>query len=188
MDNGFKSYLITDPSFYSSLEEFENYLTNIYKNHSVDFSCYRDKSSFSKEYAKLFLTISKKFDIEYVLLNSYLDVAVSLGFDGVHLTSSQFDLIKKAKKRDLFTIVSTHDDKQITKAKTLGADAVTFSPVFSTPNKGSPKGLEALKKAVCLSYPLKCFALGGIVTDKEVKECKKAGSYGFASIRYFTVK
>jgi len=183
-----KSYLITDPSFYNSLKEFKKYLTSIYTNHKVDFSCYRDKVSFSKEFAKIFLDISKSFGIKNILLNSYIDTAKELGFDGVHLTSTQYHDIEYAKKLQLFTIVSSHDFKDIENIKKLGADAVTFSPIFYTPHKGVPKGVGMLKQAVLLAKPMKCFALGGIVSQKEITECEKAGAYGFASIRYFTVK
>jgi thiamine-phosphate pyrophosphorylase len=180
-----KSYLITDPSFYDSLSSFKNYLENIYQNFHINFACYRDKKSFSLEYAKEFLLISKKYRIENILINSHIEVAKELRFNGVHLTSNQFDRIEEAKKAGLFIMISTHDKKEIEKAKLLKADAITFSPIFSTPNKGKPKGVEELKKAVELSSPLKCFALGGIVSDEQKEMCKIAGAYGFASIRYF---
>jgi thiamine-phosphate pyrophosphorylase len=137
------------------------------------------------EYAKEFLLISKKYRIENILINSHIEVAKELGFDGVHLTSNQFDRIEEAKKAGLFVIISTHDKKEIEKAKLLKAAAITFSPILSTPNKGKPKGVKELKKAVELSSPLKCFALGGIVSDEQKQMCKSAGAYGFASIRYF---
>jgi len=183
-----KSYFITDPSFYNSQTTFKKYLTDIYKNFKIDFACYRDKENFSKEYAKEFLKLSKDFGVKKVLLNSFLEESKELGFDGVHLTSSQFELIPFAKKSDLFTVVSTHNFKEIETAKRYSADAVTFSPVFYSPGKAAPKGVQILKEAVKLSSPMKCFALGGIVTQNEINECEKAGAYGFASIRYFTVK
>jgi len=183
-----KSYLITDPSFYNSLTTFKNYLLDIYQNFKIDYACYRDKGNFSNEYAKEFLKLSKSFKVDKVLLNTYMDEAKKFGFDGVHLTSKQFDMIEYAKDLSLFTVVSTHKIGEIDEVKQKGADAITFSPVFSSPNKGTPKGIEELKKAVESAYPMKCFALGGIVTQKEINECEKAGAYGFASIRYFTVK
>ncbi len=65
-----------------------------------------------------------------------------------------------------------------------GVDAVTFSPIFQTPNKGEPKGVEVLKELV-QAKKAKIFALGGIITKKQIQECQDAGVYGFASIRYF---
>ncbi len=41
------------------------------------------------------------------------------------------------------------------------ADFITFSPVFHTPSKGKPQGIEKLKE-VKESVKCKVFALGGI--------------------------
>ena len=83
-----------------------------------------------------------------------------------------------------FTIISCHSEKEILEAQKRGADAVTYSPIFSTPDKGEPKGLEDLNERVAkISLPI--IALGGITTDEQVKAVEKSGCYGFASIRYF---
>ena len=97
-------------------------------------------------------------------------------------------MIKEAKNQNLFTIISTHTFKEIEKAQKFGADAVTFSPIFYTPNKGKPKGVKELKKAITTFPDIKIIALGGIVSDKEVLQIQRTGAYGFASIRYFSVK
>ena len=175
-------YFITDPSYYSSLNDFKEYLTFVYQNNQITFSCFRDKRDINKEpYIDLFIKISQRFGIKKTLLNSSIDER----FFGVHLTSTQFELIPKAKEKNLYIIVSTHSLDEIKEVKKLGADAVTYSPIFSTPNKGRPKGVEELKKAVYISSPMKCFALGGIVSDKHIKMIEKSNCYGFASIRYF---
>lgn len=109
-------------------------------------------------------------------------------FYGVHLNSAQFDKIKEARKKNLFTIISAHTFEEIKKAQNFGADAVTFSPVFFSPNKGNPLGVEKLKEAINIFPHIKIFALGGIVSDKEVFQIKESRAYGFASIRYFSVK
>jgi len=64
-------------------------------------------------------------------------------------------------------------------------DFITYSPIYETPDKGAPKGIEELKKMV-LRYNVKIIALGGIITPEQVKEVEDAGAFGFASIRYFT--
>ena len=183
-----KNYLITDPSYYDTKEQFRRYLSTIYKNKKVDYACFRDKENQNFiEYAEDFLKISKQFGVEKTLLNTHLKLAKRLGFFGVHLTSTQFNKLSIAKEKNLFTVVSTHSLADIKEVKKL-ADAITFSPIFKTPNKGRVKGVDELKKAVDLAYPTKCFALGGIVTKKHIKECENMGAYGFASIRYFSVK
>jgi len=84
----------------------------------------------------------------------------------------------------LYVIISTHTHEEALKAQTLGADAITYSPIFPSPNKGEPKGLEDLKEIVDkIEIPI--FALGGITTEEQVNTVLATGAYGFASIRYF---
>jgi thiamine-phosphate pyrophosphorylase len=61
---------------------------------------------------------------------------------------------------------------------------VTYSPIFTTPNKGEPKGIEDLKDVLEITE-IKIFALGGIVEDEQIKSISQTDSFGFASIRYF---
>ncbi|MDQ7067917.1 MAG: thiamine phosphate synthase [Sulfurimonas sp.] len=102
----------------------------------------------------------------------------------MHLTSLQFDDITTAKELGLEVIISCHTKEEVLNAEELGADYVTYSPIFSTPNKGEPKGVHDLQNIVNATS-LKVFALGGIITEEQVKEVEKSGAYGFASIRYF---
>lgn len=90
-----KSYLITDPNYFSDNKEiFKEKLIAVLKNHKIDFACFRDKSSKNiEELAKIFLQICKEFKIENILINSNISLAIKLGFDGVHLNSQQFDKI-----------------------------------------------------------------------------------------------
>lgn len=119
-----------------------------------------------------------------VLLHADYRLAHALGADGVHLTSMQFDEIADAKKLGLYVIISTHTHDEALLAESLGADAITYSPVFASPNKGKPKGLEDLKEIVDkIRIPI--FALGGILTEGQISAVEKCGAYGFASIRYF---
>ena len=110
--------------------------------------------------------------------------ANTLKADGVHLTSTQFDVIPDAKALGLYVIISTHTHDEALKAQELGADAITYSPIFASPNKGEPKGLEDLKEIVAkIRVPI--FALGGITTQEHINAVSTTGAYGFASIRYF---
>jgi thiamine-phosphate pyrophosphorylase len=180
------SYLITDPKFYSiESAAFSNNLENILSKHQPDFALYRDKEN--SQYVKsaaLFLQICSQFKNTKALLHRDVKLASELGAYGVHLTSLQFDEIEKAKELGLYTVISCHSEKEMLEAEKRGADAVTYSPIFSTPGKGEPKGLEDLNERVAkISLPI--IALGGITTDEQVKAVEKSGCYGFASIRYF---
>ena len=181
-----KTYLITDPKFYSSdPSEFSVNLQSALTKHEPDFALYRDKNNPKyTDMAEQFLEVCSQFDNTKALLHGDVELAAGLNAYGVHLTSQQFDEIEKAKSLGLFTIISCHSEKEILEAQKRGADAVTYSPIFSTPDKGEPKGLEDLNERVAkISFPI--IALGGITTLEQVKAVEKSGCYGFASIRYF---
>lgn len=187
MDDDFISYLITDPKYYTNNPElFRKNLQIALSKNSVEMACFRDKESKNfEELAKIFLEVCKKNDIEKTLINSNYELASKLGAYGVHLNSNQFDKIKEAKNLDLYTIISCHNYKDLDSALKLHVNAVTYSPIFATPNKGEPKGISNLKECVKLYEDIDIIALGGIVTQEQIKEIKKSGARGFASIRYF---
>lgn len=182
-----KQYLITDPKYYSDNEElFRKNLKKVLEKKQVDIACFRDKETNNfEQLASIFIEICKEYEIKTILLNSDYELAKKLGASGVHLTSNQFDKIKEAKKLDLYTVISCHDFAELEKAQESYVNAVTYSPIFSTPNKGEPKGINSLKQALNLYEDLDIIALGGIRTQEEVEKISKTSAYGFASIRYF---
>ena len=181
-----KSYLITDPAFYGNTPDtLKSSLTTVFSKHIPDFAVFRDKQTHSyDELAQTFIGECRTYCITKVLLHGDYRRASSLKADGVHLTSTQCDAILEAKALGLYVIISTHTPLEALKAQELGADAITYSPIFTSPNKGEPKGLEDLKEIVAkIRVPI--FALGGIVTQEHIKAVSTTGAYGFASIRYF---
>lgn len=167
-------YLITEPN-----HQYESF-------QGADFVCFRDKET--KEFeakAKKFIEQAQKEGIENIFLSEHYLIAKKLGATGVHLTSRQYIFVPEAKRRGLKVIISCHTKAEIEEAIRKKVDFITYSPIFETPNKGKPKGIEDLKKMV-LRYNVKIIALGGIITPKQVKEVEETGAYGFASIRYFT--
>ena len=104
---------------------------------------------------------------------------------GVHLTSKQFNDIQKAKDLDLYTIISCHNFTDIENAQKKHINAVTYSPIFTSPNKGEPKGIAELRELVRAYEDLDIIALGGITSKKNIELISKTKAYGFASIRYF---
>lgn len=174
-------YAISDPKFYSNLDYAFN---NFTKLNEANMLLFRDKSSnnydkIAQEFIKF-----KSHNIKFLLQND-IDLACRLGFDGVHFSSNFIHLLKDTPS-NLIKIASTHNIKEIELANQYGADFITFSPIFATPNKGEPKGLEALKEAVKMSKA-KVIALGGIVSKEHIDKVMSFGAVGFASIRYFAV-
>ena len=181
-----KHYLITDPSFYTSTPaEVVQRLLHVKANYQPDYICLRDK--ITSDYASLAKAVVKanlQDEKTKLYLHTDFNLAYELGCDGVHLPSNALHVIEKAKGLGLEVIVSTHRLEEVEEAQKRGADAITFSPVFATPNKGKPLGLEKLKE-INDRIHIKCFALGGIINEEHVNACADVGVYGFASIRFF---
>ncbi|WP_428739327.1 thiamine phosphate synthase [Sulfurimonas sp.] len=170
-----KSYLIT-----ASVDKLAQQL----QKHRVDFVLYRDKQTpHYKQEAQKFVEVCQKFPVVKPFIHQDVAFARELG-TGVHLTSKQFDQIQKAKEFGVEVIISTHTHAEVLEAQNLEADYVTYSPIYPSPNKGEPKGIEDLKNLI-EKVNIKVFALGGIVTQEQIKEVDDAKAYGFASIRYF---
>ncbi|MEA3455259.1 MAG: thiamine phosphate synthase [Campylobacterota bacterium] len=176
------SYAITDPSTLY-FERLDDDLKRI--SQKAEMIVYRDKENDMYEaFAEQFIGQAKNCSFEKILLHGSVDLASKLGADGVHLASTQFDEIAKAKQNDLLVVISCHTVDEAKKAEALGADMITYSPIFMTPNKGRPLGLGALKEIQgIISLPI--IALGGILTQEQIDACCEAGASGFASIRFF---
>jgi thiamine-phosphate pyrophosphorylase len=92
--------------------------------------------------------------------------------------------LEEAKDAGLFTVASAHSIDEARSLERRGVDVVTLSPIFPSPGKGTPLGLNYLRKAMReLKVPI--IALGGIVTPEHLEDVWQIGAYGFASIRYF---
>ncbi len=179
-------YLITSREFYTDTPAiFRNILHEQLQEHTPSFALYRDKSN--PDYAiqaAHFVEVCSQFESVKSFIHRDADLAKKLNAVGVHLTSTQFDKIEYSKSLGLEVVVSTHTKDEVLNAQEKGADYVTYSPIFTSPNKGEPKGVEDLKELL-QECSIKVFALGGIVSDEQIKEIQKIDAFGFASIRYF---
>ncbi len=119
-----------------------------------------------------------------IVVNSRSDLAQALGLCGVHLTSTGYPVsaVRRRFGSDFLIGRSTHTLSEVVAAYREGADYVTFGPVFSTPGKGSPKGLASLREAAQVGLPV--YALGGISWEN-VEIIKDTGAWGVAGIRLF---
>jgi len=181
----FFAYLITDGRYgCETPAAFAAKLESIFEKHRPQYALYRDKDNPDyTPFAAAFVNVCHLYGIE-AMLHRDTALALTLGADGVHLTSTQFDEIRRAKTAGLHTVVSTHTPVEIMHAAADGADAVTYSPIFDSPGKGEPLGVNTLKEVVVLS-DIDIIALGGIVTEEQIEGVRQSGAAGFASIRYF---
>ncbi len=181
------AYLITDPSYYTHDEAlFRKKLSAVLHKFRPEYALYRDKT-FERyaDFAPIFVEVCREFGVKAMLHND-AKLAVELGAYGVHYSSDRICSVGITTTK-LFQVLSTHKPEEIIFAKELGIDAVTYSPVFASPGKGKPVGLDSLKQ-ISGTMPLPIIALGGILTQDQVKEVQSAGAWGFASIRYFLIK
>ena len=181
-----EKYLITSREFYTDTPAvFRAILHEQMQIHLPSYVLYRDKSNPDYDIqAEYMVQVCSQFENVKSFIHQKPHLAKKLGATGVHLTSKQFSKIVEAKDLGLEVIISTHTHEEVLEAQALGVDAVTYSPIFASPNKGKAKGLEDLEKLLNVAS-VKIFALGGIVTDGDVKKIEKTSAYGFASIRYF---
>ena len=118
-----------------------------------------------------------------ILVNDRADVAAAAGADGVHLPEAALpaDAVRSVFP-DLLIGVSTHSLASARSAVAAGADYILFGPIFETPGKGQPTGLDMLSD-ICRelgTFPV--LALGGI-DDTNCSGVVAAGASGIGAIR-----
>ena len=118
-----------------------------------------------------------------LLVSRRIDVAMACGADGVHLGARTvgIDDARKLMPRGLVGY-SAHGSGEAMSAFQRGAHFVTISPLFHSPGKGKPIGLEGLRRTArrCKGRPV--FALGG-VGPSNIEAVLGEGAWGAAFIR-----
>ena len=120
-----------------------------------------------------------------VLVNDRMDVAIAAGADGVHLPSNSVpvEVVRHFAPEKFLIGVSAHSTAEIAKARSAGADFAVLGPVYASPGKGKPIGLEELHSAVS-NYPeFPILGLGGI-DETNYRDVLERGAAGFAAMRF----
>jgi thiamine-phosphate pyrophosphorylase len=148
----------------------------------VNFIQIREKDLTARELFEFTLAVIEVRDNEMrkrlpikIFINSRADLALATGADGVHLPSD-------APQQTLPGLLVFRSCHTLDEVKSSNADFVTFGPVFETPGKSEPVGLDTLRAACRLGKPV--YALGGVNWDNAV-DCMHAGAEGIAGIRLF---
>lgn len=118
--------------------------------------------------------------LESCHLDSLLDSRI-----GIHLKSPLRHLIAPLRAHSKHSPIgySAHSAQEVEEALSLGASYCTLSPIYPTPHKGAPLGIDYLS-AISDSIRARIIALGGI-TPRHLDELAALNLLGFASIRYF---
>lgn len=120
-----------------------------------------------------------------LFINDRIDIALAVDADGVHLggASLPVDKARMLMGEEKMIGVSCHNQISAHNAQDVGADFITFGPVFFTPSKasyGDPVGPGKLHEvADALLIPV--FGLGGI-NRSNAPQVMKAGAAGIALI------
>jgi thiamine-phosphate pyrophosphorylase len=120
-----------------------------------------------------------------LIVNDRLDLALALGADGVHLgrRSVAVEDARALLPAGTWVSVACHAVEDVARAADLGADAALLSPIFASPGKGPPLGVEALRAAHrAVGGRIQIVALGGVDGDNAAA-CFAAGAGAVAAIR-----
>jgi thiamine-phosphate pyrophosphorylase len=143
-----------------------------------------------------------------LLINSRTDVAMAVGADGVHLTTTDiaasdaraiwFSGDGKLETGNVVIAVSCGSPEAVRLAESHGADFAVLAPIFEKQEGGcEPLGIDELRRATGVNVPidrrveagdnrahLAVLALGGI-TLENAAACMQAGAAGIAGTRLF---
>jgi thiamine-phosphate pyrophosphorylase len=117
-----------------------------------------------------------------LFINDRVDIALAVDADGVHIGGGSLPLYKVRRllgERKLIG-VSCHNQVQAITAQELGADFITFGPVYFTASKaafGDPVGPRLLQ-TVTETVQIPVFALGGVNREN----CTEAVSCGVRGV------
>ncbi len=120
-----------------------------------------------------------------ILINDRADIALAANADGVHLTADSLSarIVRENFPENFIVGVSAHSFEKAALAERDGADFVTYSPIFPTPGKDAPQGIERLREVCGRLNPFPVIALGG-VDGGNFADALAAGARGFAAIRF----
>jgi thiamine-phosphate pyrophosphorylase len=167
----------------------------------VDWIELREKDYSGREWSELLEEAVERINLSgqvvRLLVNDRLDVALTSGAGGVHLSESGIPVAEACRLRDDFFSrrgrrpdflvgASCHSLGAALGAARAGADYIFFSPIYHTPSKanyGPPQGLEILRR-VASAVEVPVIAIGGI-SRENARDCLAAGAAGIAAIRLF---
>jgi thiamine-phosphate diphosphorylase len=119
------------------------------------------------------------------IVNDDPSVAAEVGADGVHVGQGDSSYLEARRMvgHGKLVGVSTHNEAELKKAVSDGADYAGFGPVFATGTKENPdpvQGIEGLRRAVEISS-ISLVAIGGI-NHENASQVTGTGVHAFTSI------
>ena len=123
-----------------------------------------------------------------LLVNDRVDVAMTCGAHGVHLTTQSLPaaVVRRIVGPNVLIGASTHSLEEAQEAEAGGADFLVLGPVFETPSKspyGPPLGVETFARIVA-QIRIPVLAIGGITPENAPRVLAQRAA-GIAAIRMF---
>jgi thiamine-phosphate pyrophosphorylase len=119
-----------------------------------------------------------------VWVNDRADVAAIAGAHGVHLPERGLTVADaRATSRQLAIGCSRHDAEGALAAARDGANLIQLGPIWPSPGKGAPLGVDALAVRRQIPSRLRLVAVGGIATQDQVRAARAAGADAVAVMR-----
>ena len=118
-----------------------------------------------KEEAIKLLKICRENKVLFIL-NDFVDIALEIGADGVHLGQSDMSIkearnLSNKKNNNLIIGLSTHSMEQAINANKEDVDYITIGPIFETRSKDYTVGTKIIKEILIkINKPL--IAIGGL--------------------------
>jgi thiamine-phosphate pyrophosphorylase len=141
-----------------------------------------DKESIYREAMELNV-LCKRFKVPFVI-NDYVDLALRVGADGVHVGQGDMDgkTVRTLLGPDKIMGVSVQTVQQAKAAEEVGADYLGVGAIFSTATKSDATkvNLNTLK-AICKAVSIPVVAIGGI-TESRIVELHDSGIAGVAAV------
>ncbi|XEC93424.1 thiamine phosphate synthase [Paenibacillus tarimensis] len=166
--NDFSLYVITGENYHPGrdmIEVMEEALLG-----GADIVQLRDKTSSRDELlrkARQLRTLTKRFGVP-LIINDYIDLALEVGADGVHLGQEDVTLEEARARLGSGRIIgiSTHAIEEARAAQSGGADYIGAGPVFPTGTKPGAKAVTLdYVRQVAAEITIPFVAIGGITTD-----------------------
>ncbi|MFH0867890.1 MAG: thiamine phosphate synthase [Candidatus Woesearchaeota archaeon] len=134
-----------------------------------------------KEEAVKLLKICRENNVLFIV-NDYVDIALEIGADGVHLGQSDISIAEAREfcGNELIIGLSTHSVEQAIDADQEDVDYITIGPIFKTRVKDYEVGVEIIKPVLDnIQKPL--IAIGGI-NKENIDEVLEQGVSSIAVI------
>jgi thiamine-phosphate pyrophosphorylase len=135
------------------------------------------------------IALGKQYNAR-LFINDYWRLAIKHQAYGVHLGQEDLDIasLDAIRQAGLRLGISTHDEQELARAKSLRPSYIALGHIFPTTTKdmpSSPQGLAALKHQVELTPEFPTVAIGGISLER-VADVVATGVGGVALVSAIT--